>query len=433
LARTDAGGDLAAYVDGIKAIDTHAHPLRFVAAGAAADSEFDALPLDGLPAFPVPLGLRGDHPWWREAQHALYGTPGPGEAASADTGAVHHRAVEEARGRVMQERGAQFPAWALDQAGIDVMFANRIVMGAGLEAPRFRWIAFADALMLPLDTRTEASRTPDTRALYPLEAKLLRRYLSDLHLMSIPPTLDAYERDVVAATLTRQQAAGAIGIKFEAAYLRSLDFEPADAAAARGIYTRYATGGVPTHTEYTTLEDYLFRVIAREAGRLGLTVQIHATDAAGGYYGATGSAPHLLESAFNDTTLRRTTFVLVHGGWPRVEETLSMLGKPNVYADISLMNVIAEPAALASALRLWLGAYPEKVLFGTDAFDGGAEQGWEQVAWVASRSARRALVSALGGMVRDGDITTDRAKHLARMVLRENAMTAYHMGSTGGR
>jgi hypothetical protein len=64
-------------------------------------------------------------------------------------------------------------------------------------------------------------------------------------------------------------------------------------------------------------------------------------------------------------------------------------------------------------------------LFGTDAFDGGVEQGWEQIAWVASNTARRGLAIALSGMMRDGEITRERAQALARMVLRENAATAY--------
>ena len=47
-----------------------------------------------------------------------------------------------------------------------------------------------------------------------------------------------------------------------------------------------------------------------------------------------------------------------------------------------MMDDILSPTVLAGVLRQWLGEWPDKVLFGTDAFDGGAEQGWEQVAWV---------------------------------------------------
>jgi predicted TIM-barrel fold metal-dependent hydrolase len=421
----DRGGidrELSTYIDGIKAIDVHAHPLRYVAAGAAKDSEYDALPLDGLPPFQVPLGLRADGPRYRDAQHSLF------NVSMTDTGVGFAKSLADARAAAMREHGDQFPSWVLDQAGIDVMLSNRIAMGAGLAPPRFRWISFADALMLPLDTRGEG-RTPDTKPLYPLEGRLLRRYLGDLGLERVPTTLGAYDKQVVTPTLERQKAGGAVGIKFEAAYLRSLDFEPADAAAARGIYARNANGGTPTHAEYTSLQDYLFRAISREAGRLGLTIQIHSTEGFGGFYSAEGAAPRHLESVFNDSTLRGATFVLVHGGWPRVEETMAMLGKPNVYADISMMDLLAEPRALANALRMWLSEWPEKVMFGTDAFDGGDAQGWEQVAWVASHNAREALAEALTGMLNDREITRARAKELARMVLRDNALRAYRLGA----
>ncbi len=178
----------------------------------------------------------------------------------------------------MQREGEHFPDWVLDQIGTDVMLANRIALGPGLEPPRFRWVTFVDALMLPLDTHAEARRTPDTESLYPKESALLRRYMHDLHIAALPGTLDAYVATVVVPTLHRQRQAGAVSVKFEAAYLRSLDFDDPDTALARRVYAHYATGGTPTHAEYKNLEDYLFRAITREAGRLGMAVQIHATE-----------------------------------------------------------------------------------------------------------------------------------------------------------
>jgi uncharacterized protein len=302
--------------------------------------------------------------------------------------------------------------------------ANRIAMGPGL-SPRFRWIAFADPLMLPLDGSGEAVRSPDTRPLYPRETRLLQRYLRDLNVRKLPATLDEYVRTVVNPTLARERAGGAAGIKFEAAYLRPLDFDEPDVPAAQRVYARYVNGGVPSHADYKTLQDYLFRAITREAGRQKMPVQIHVLETFGGFYSPRGSAPHLLEPAFNDSTLRGTKFIIVHGGWPLIGETQGLLSKPNVYADISMMDDILSPTVLAGVLRQWLGEWPDKVLFGTDAFDGGAEQGWEQVAWVGSNTARRALAIALSGMMRDGDISRDRAQALARMVLRENAAAVY--------
>jgi predicted TIM-barrel fold metal-dependent hydrolase len=420
-AQTPVDSALLAYINAIRAIDSHAHPMRPVAAGAPADTDFDALPLDGIPPFPVPARMAGLDPIWRAAQSALYHVP----AAANDS--LYKEALKAAYAAARYERGESFPIWALDQAGIDLMMANRTSMGRGLPAARFKWVSFVDALMLPLDTRAEAARTPDTRSLYPREATLLRRYMRDLGIAKLPATLDAFVKTVVTPTLARQRAAGAVGVKFEAAYLRPLDFDTPNEAEARRVYARYAGGGVPTHAEYKALEDYLFRVIAREAGRSGMAVQIHTLEDFGGFYSARGSAPFQLEPVFNDSTLRGTNFIIVHGGWPLVSETEAMLGKPNAYADISMMVILLPPALLAPVLRQWLTQWPDKVLFGTDAFDGGPEQGWEQVAWVGSTTARRGLAMALTAMVRDGEVTPERARELARMVMRENAITVYKL------
>jgi predicted TIM-barrel fold metal-dependent hydrolase len=413
---------LLAYINSIRAIDVHAHPMRPVASGAPADTEFDALPLDGIPPFPVPHRLSLDDPVWRTAQDALF--HGPAAANDSLYRAGLRTAVEATR----REHGEHLPEWTLDAAGIEVMLANRIAMGPGLASPRFRWVPFADPLMYPLDTRGEAARTPDTRSLYPKEAALLKRYLRELRITKLPPTLDAYTRMVVRPTLDRWRSGGAVGIKFEVAYLRPLDFDDPDPAAARAVYARYVAGGVPTHAEYKTLEDYLIRTIARDAGSLGLTIQIHTLETFGGYYRSAGAAPHLLEPLVNDSTLRATKFVVVHGGWPLVGETQGLMSKPNVFADISMMDILLSPTQLALVLRQWLGEWPDKVLFGSDAFDGGPEQGWEQVAWVGAITARRALAIALTGMMRDGEITRARAEELARMVMRQNATSAYDLG-----
>lgn len=420
-AQTPVDSALAAYIASIRAVDSHAHPMRPIAPGAPPDTEYDALPLDAVPPFPLPWRLRLDNPEWRAVQHTLYGV------SAADTGATYRDSLHAAVRRVMRDERERFPAWVLDRAGIDVMLANRIALGPGLEPPRFRWVAFDDALMLPLDTRVEAARTPDTRSLYPKETALLRRYLHDLGIAALPRTLDGYVARVVVPTLDRQRANGAVSVKFEAAYLRPLDFDDPDPAAARRVYARYVSGGPPTHAEYTTLENYLFRVISRAAGRLGMAVQIHVLELYGGFYDARGSAPHLLEPALDDSTLRGTNFVIVHGGWPLVGETESLLSKPNVYTDISAMTLFLEPARIAPVLRRWLGMWPEKVLFGTDAFDGGADQGWAEATLLATSTARRALAMALTGMMRDGEIDRPRAEQLARMVMRENAIAAYHL------
>ena len=62
LAQTRADADLLNEISKIKAIDNHAHPLKYVAPGERPDNEFDALPLDALEPFPLPLRLSPTNP-----------------------------------------------------------------------------------------------------------------------------------------------------------------------------------------------------------------------------------------------------------------------------------------------------------------------------------------------------------------------------------
>ena len=52
---------LVRYIASVRAIDNHAHPMRPVANGEPADTEYDALPLDGIPPFPCRGGSRSTH------------------------------------------------------------------------------------------------------------------------------------------------------------------------------------------------------------------------------------------------------------------------------------------------------------------------------------------------------------------------------------
>ena len=133
----------------------------------------------------------------------------------------------------------------------------------------------------------------------------------------------------------------------------------------------------------------------------------------------------MLEPLFNDTTLRKTNFVLVHGGWPFAKQAGALLYKPNVYADFSAQTFFRTPHSLAQTLRGWIELAPEKVMFATDAFVMTPEVGWEEVGWLSNRTGRQALALALTAMMRDGEITRPRASELARMVMRDNAAKLY--------
>ena len=415
--------ELLREVSMIKAIDNHAHPLKYVAAGEKADDEFDALPLDALEPFPLPLRLNPTNSEFIGAWRALY------HYSHDDMSEAHVRDLLAAKQRLLKERGDSFPAWVLDQLSIETMFANRVAMGRGLSAPRFRWVAFDDALIFPLNNEAAKRSNPDYRGFYPGEERLLKRYLGDLKVGALPPSLDEYLKQIVTLTLERQKRNGAVAIKFEAAYLRKLDFDDPDEARARAVYARYVKGGEATAAGYKALQDFLFYYIAREAGRLGMAVHLHCISGAGGYYRQSGSNPLLLESVFNDPALRKTNFVVVHGGYPFTKEMGSLMSKPNVYADFSAQTFFTYPRELSEILRNWLESYPDKILFGTDAFSFGPEVDWGEVAWLSNTTARQALALALTGMMNDGEITREQAMNLARMVLHDNAAKLYGLNS----
>jgi len=147
--------------------------------------------------------------------------------------------------------------------------------------------------------------------------------VKDSGLSALPATLDDYLARVVAPTLERQKKDGAVAIKFEAAYLRSLNFGEPNRAEAEQAYAHYAEGGTPPKSDYLALQDVLFREIARAAGRMGLAVHIHTGAGCGGYFDIAGSNPELLDSVLDDPTLRQTKFVLLHGGSPKGVELMA--------------------------------------------------------------------------------------------------------------
>lgn len=400
-----ADPDLVSEIARIRAIDNHAHPVRVVPNGQPADREFDALPVDNMEPQSDPVNLRPGAPLLLEAGKALYGAA--------------------AKARTMQEKGDQYPVWVLDQMGVEVMLANRVAMGSSIQPPRFRWVPYADALMFPLDNSNLAAKNSDRKSFFALEDTLRRRYLSDAGLQAVPATLAEYLARVVTATLVSQKKGGAVAEKFEAAYLRTLAFDAVDRATAERIYSLYAAKGTPPETEYKLLQDYLFRYIAAACGRLGMAVHLHTMAGAGGYFDVGGANPLNLESVLNDPALRKTNFVMVHGGWPFTREIGALLQKPNAYLDFSAQSLLLPAPTLAVTIREWLELVPEKVMFGTDAYPYSNEMGWEESGWMAARTGRQALAIALTGMMRDGGISRSHAGELARMVLRENAKKLY--------
>src|SRR5438046_4922491 len=95
--------DLLNEIYKIKAIDNHAHPLRYVAEGEKPDDEFDALPLDVIEPSIPPLRVLPTNPEFIGAWKALYGYN------YDDMSNQHVQELLALKKRMLGEQGQNFP------------------------------------------------------------------------------------------------------------------------------------------------------------------------------------------------------------------------------------------------------------------------------------------------------------------------------------
>jgi len=413
----DADPEIVRHLQSIKAIDNHAHVMGL---NHATDKGYDQLRCDALPVSPssLPPQMLRFNPAQQAAIRTLYGFD------VADDLEPTVKKIQAAASDAREKNGTSHYAWVLDKAGIQTVLANRTAMVPELKAAPFLWVPYADALMFPLDNSALATN-PDRKGLFTMADELEREYLRAGGLTRIPATLDQYVQKVLQLTLRQQKSAGAVAVKFEVAYLRSLAFADASASEAATVYAKFAAGGAPSASTYRPLQDFLFKQIALEAGRLGMAVHIHTGSGCGEFFDDSGAGAMLLSPMLNDAQLRNTRFVLLHGNRPRERDVATLIFKPNVYADASVLEYFVSPRELATVLRPWLEAMPEHVLFGTDSGPFGPGLDWEETTVIGAQQFRKALAVVLTEMVNDGAITKVRAMQIGDGVLRENAVALY--------
>jgi len=403
---------LLADITRIRAIDNHMHGDPVDAARAARWQSDNPL---GKPRYPDVVGLQPGNPDWRSAWYALYGY------SFNDAELPHLKTLLATKRETVAKGGNNWPSIVLDTAGVEIALLNRVQPGPGQTNGRFRWVPYADPLLRPF--------AADTSWLgYSGGELTLTELLKQVGFSRAPPSLAEYRVNIVNALLARWKSNGAVAIKFLCAYARPLDFQVVEESAAAPVYLKAARGTEPlSATEHKLLEDYLFGAIAGAAGAQQLAVHIHTGNGDGPFFNNERANPGLLENVIDSRALRKTNFVLLHGGWPYQQVAQAMLDKPNTWADFSAQTFYLGTHQLAGVLRDWLSWHPEKVLFGSDAYSDmdAPLTDWEEKEIVTTGKARRALAIALTAMMQDGEITRERALEIARGVLRENAIRLY--------
>jgi|HubBroStandDraft_2_1064218.scaffolds.fasta_scaffold49832_2 hypothetical protein len=397
-------------IDQIPIYDNHSH------ATFPDDSDMDAMAAP--PGESSVLRLRDTNPEFVAAAKSLFAYPYDDFRPEHAKWLIDKKKAAEAAG------GTAYWDSILDKLNIEMCLANRVALAPYLSPKRFHWVFFVDSFLFPFDNHDQIAKNGDMAVYVPLQEKVLRRYMKQEGLNGMPADLAGYEV-FVRQTVADSQKKGGVAMKFEAAYFRSLYFRDPPREKAEAIYAKFHAGGVPNEEDYRTLQDYVFRVLIDEAGKLNLPVHFHSAVGIGDYFSLRNGNPLNLENVVRDPRYGKVKFVLIHGGYPYTLDMIWMTAAKNVYTDSSLMGYYIYPSELKNILKQWISLFPDKIMFGSDAFPFNDAVGAEETFWLASRSARTAVAAALAELVSEGAFNEEKALELARMYLHDNAAKLY--------
>jgi len=397
-------------IDRIPIYDNHSH------ATFPDDSDMDAMA--SPPNESTVMRLRDTNPEFVAAAKALFGYPYDDFKPEHAKWLIDKKKAAEAAGSTAY--------WdsILDKMNIETCLANRVALASYLDPQRFHWVFFVDSFLFPFDNHNLAAKNADMSVYIPLQEKVLRRYMKQENVIGLPADLTGYEA-FVGQMLADNQKRGGVAMKFEAAYFRTLYFGDPPREKAEAIYAQFRAGGVPSEEDYRTFQDYVFRVLIDQAGKLKLPVHFHSAVGIGDYFSLPNGNPLNLENVLRDPRYGNVKFVLIHGGYPYTLDMIWLTAAKNVYTDSSLMGYYVYPSELKNILKQWISLYPEKIMFGSDAFPFNDAVGAEETFWVAARSARTAVAAALAELVAEGAFTEEKALELARLYLHDNAAKLY--------
>jgi hypothetical protein len=396
-------------IEKIPMFDHHAHP------GFADDPDVDAM---ASPPGSAALRTRDTNPELVAAAKALFGYP------YNDLSPNHARWLVEKKAELKQAQGNAYFSNILDKLNIEQGVANRAMMANYLDPKRFPWVLFADSFMWPFDNQRERARNRDQEVYIPLQEKMLRRWMQRENVSKLPADFAGYLA-FVSRTLEDNQKNGAIAMKFEVAYFRTTRFGDPTREHAEAVYQHFVSGGAPSEQEYRTFQDYIFRFLVREGGRLHLPVHIHSAVGIGDYFNLSESNIMNLENILRDPRYAGTVFVMIHGGYPYEHQAIWLAAMQNVYLDTSLMELDMYPSQFKHVLKEFLETFTDKITFGTDAFPYNQVLGAEESYWLGVQSARTALAAALAEMISEGEVNDAQALQLAHGYLHDNAVGIY--------
>jgi hypothetical protein len=224
---------------------------------------------------------------------------------------------------------------------------------------------------------------------------------------------------------------GAVALKSIVAYRTGLGVKRIDEARAKRAYGEVASEvgkGRPVKEVLSVksegvkaVYDHFVHLGVEDSVRLGVPFQMH-TGLGDAPMDLMISNPLLLNDLINDPIAKDAKLVLVHGGYPFIEEAGFLVRSyPNVFLDLSGTIPFISVGSREKLLNLMEMAPTTKIMYGSDGFN------IPELYWIASLHAKRALTAALDELMRSSAIDVGDAEEIARQFLSENAKRIYKL------
>jgi predicted TIM-barrel fold metal-dependent hydrolase len=250
-------------------------------------------------------------------------------------------------------------------------------------------------------------------------ARLRRVARTDNFIRDLLPEEDSWPRffERYQHSLDEAIADGAIAFKSVIAYRTGLDVQPVSEEEARGNFE--ASRRALEHTQ-KAFRDFLLCHTMDVARERGLWVHIHAAvgDPDIVYQRAN---PAQLYPLLHSERFRANRVVLIHGGWPWVDEAAAIVSiLPNVYLDVSEGALFGMPNVRQRIMEALEACPYSKILYGADGSS-------PEALWIAARRYKAVLARVLEDLVAEGFTSRRDAYQVARLILHDNAARMYSL------
>lgn len=232
---------------------------------------------------------------------------------------------------------------------------------------------------------------------------------------------DEFERKFNELVRQMVESKHLIALKSIIAYYTGLEVKVLPKSEVRTAYQAFSDDRKNSDAE-KVVRDYTFLLGCHMAHELDIPLQIHTGLGDSPDCNLLKCNPFLLYDAINLPEVRETKLMLIHGGYPYLEELGMLLNHyENIYADISSLCPYASIAAEDKLLKLFELAPLNKVCFGTD---GGSIP---EHTWFGAVYLKRILGKVLQSLVDKKYISYEFAETTAKNILYQNVNRIYKL------